>query len=100
VDPHGTAAARALHGQPVPQDRLDVLGPDVNRPHLVARVAEDAGVHRPHRTGADDRDLHVEARRIGPRVRGAAPTHCTGIEELGYDPLWRVKQRAAPARGK
>jgi hypothetical protein len=52
------AAARARDREPVALDRVEVALPDVDRPHLVAGSREEAGVHRAHRTGADNGDLH------------------------------------------
>ena len=58
VDPHRAIAARTLDPQPVVADRVDVLLPEVDRPHLVPGSAQQPRIHGAHRTHTDDGDLH------------------------------------------
>ena len=50
-------------------DRLDQVLAAVDRPDLVAGTRQEPGVHRAHRAGADDRDLHRANSRTGPAGR-------------------------------
>ncbi len=69
VDPDGPVAARTLDPQPAVTDRLDQVLAAVDRPDLVAGTRQEPGVHRAHRAGADDRDLHRANSRTGPAGR-------------------------------
>ena len=53
------AAAGTRDGQSGGGDRVDVVLPCVDGPHLVTGLAEEAGIHRAHRSSSDDCDLHV-----------------------------------------
>jgi len=57
--PHRPVPGRAFDAQTILADRLDVLAPGIACPHFVACRGEQSGVHRPHRTGADDGDFHL-----------------------------------------
>ena len=94
VDADRALPAGALDGQPVRVDRVDVLRPDVERPDLVPGVAEDPGVHRAHRPGADDRDLHEATSRtaVAPRLLPAARTGAQSCRPA------RLERRAHGAR--
>jgi hypothetical protein len=61
LDPDDPVAARPLDTQAALADRIDVLLPPVDGPDLVAGATEQATVHRAHRAGADDGDLHVSS---------------------------------------
>ena len=58
-DAHRALAARALDAQAACLDGVDVLGPGIDRPDLVARIGEQRRVDRAHGAGADDRDFHA-----------------------------------------
>jgi hypothetical protein len=58
VELDGAVARGAFQAQAVAAHRLDVLAPGVDRPDFVAGGGEQPGVHRAHRTGSDDGDLH------------------------------------------
>ncbi len=51
-------SACAFDTQTVSTNRLDMLAPRVDRPNLITRITEQPGIHRAHRTGAHDRNLH------------------------------------------
>ena len=69
IDPDGPVAACPLDTEPVRADRLDQVLAAVDRPDLVAGTRQEPGVHRSHRAGADDRDLHPADSRTGPAGR-------------------------------
>ena len=62
IEPDGAVAARTLDAQPPGANRVDMLLPGVDRPHLVTGRGEETRVHRAHRAGADHRDLQCVLR--------------------------------------
>ena len=85
------AAAGTRDGQAGGGDGIDVLLPDVDGPHLVPSLAEEAGVHRAHRSSSDNRDLHavlcVQGSESVPAHQGSsdpmpARRHCCSGEAL------------------
>ncbi len=92
------AATGPRHGQPGSGDGVDVLLPDVDGPHLVAGLAEEAGVHRAHCSGSDYCDLHVvlcESPMAGQRSYG---TGSCSRRRPTTGPRRRLRERAAPGR--